>query len=256
MTNIINKKINLMKKLILPGLMALLMFSCNQGEKKEVVNNDSAVSKTKSDSLAAQPITETKVTPELLWKFGRIGETQLSPDGKTIALTITRYSISENKSYTDIYTLPSEGGELKRITGFSGPESNVRWMPDGKSLLFLAMESESSQIWKMNPDGSNAVLFSEITGDINSFEISPDGKNILYCKDVKIDDTPQDIHPDLPLANVHMTERLMYRHWNAWSDDKYSHIFFSEIGNEKIKDGKDIMDKEPFDAPLSPYFDG
>ena len=36
--------------------------------------SETAVSSLVFDSLANQPIVETKVTPELLWKFGRIGE--------------------------------------------------------------------------------------------------------------------------------------------------------------------------------------
>ena len=47
----------------------------------------------------------------------------------------------------------------------------------------------------------------------------------------------------------------MYRHWNTWDDGCYSHIFYSEIKNGKISNGKDIMENEPYDSPLSPYFD-
>ncbi len=240
-----------MKNLFLFGALALLLFSCSE---KPGSDESSLPKVSKSDSLASQTITETKVTPELLWKFGRIGESALSPDGKTIALTITRYSISENKGYTDIYTLPSSGGEMKRISDFSGPEFNIQWSTDGSFIYFLSPESGSSQLWKIKSDGSEVTQVSKIKGDLNSFKISPDGKKILYCMDVKIDESPTDRHPDLPLVNVYIAEDLMYRHWNGWTDYKYSHIFFADM-SEEIKDGKDIMDKEPFDAPLSPYFD-
>ena len=142
-----------MRNFFLFAVSVLVMVSCLE-TKKPLSDGKSESLLTKSDSLASQPITETRVSPELLWKFGRIGETVLSPDGKTIALTITRYSISENKGYTDIYTIPSDGGEMKRITGFSGPEFNIQWSIDGAFIYFLATESGSSQLWKMKPDGS------------------------------------------------------------------------------------------------------
>lgn len=244
-----------MKNLFLFVASALFLFSCS-GDKPG--SDESSLppknNLNKSDSLASQKITETRVTPELLWKFGRIGESALSPDGKTIALTITRYSISENKGYTDIYTLPSAGGEMKRISDFAGPEFNIQWSTDGNFIYFLSPESGSSQLWKIKPDGSEIKQVSKIEGDLNSFKISPDGKKILYCMDVKIDESPADRHPDLPKTNVIIAEDLMYRHWNSWTDYKYSHIFFADM-SEDIKSGRDIMDKEPFDAPLSPYFD-
>jgi dipeptidyl aminopeptidase/acylaminoacyl peptidase len=241
-----------MKKLFFFAVSALILVSC--GEKSGSDASSGQPSVTKSDSLASQPITETRVTPELLWKFGRVGETVLSPDGKTIAITITRYSISENKGYTDIYTIPSDGGEMKRITGFAGPEFNIQWSVDGTLIYFLATESGSSQLWQMNANGSGQRQISSVEGDISSFKISPDSKKILYCKDVKLDKSPADIHTDLPKTNVYIAEDLMYRHWNSWTDYHYSHVFVSDMGAE-VKEGKDIMENEKFDSPLSPYFD-
>lgn len=47
----------------------------------------------------------------------------------------------------------------------------------------------------------------------------------------------------------------MYRHWNSWHDYTYSHIFIAEIKDKKLSGDIDIMEGEPWDAPLSPYFD-
>ena len=65
--------------------------------------------------------------------------------------------------------------------------------------------------------------------DINSFDWSPDGSNILLTMDVKLDKTPQEVYPDLPETNVRIIDDLMYRHWNAWHDYAYSHIFVAII---------------------------
>ena len=47
---------------------------------------------------AAQTPPTNVLTPEKLWQLGRLGEMQVSPDGKSVAYTVTKYNLSENKS--------------------------------------------------------------------------------------------------------------------------------------------------------------
>ncbi|MBN2814613.1 MAG: S9 family peptidase, partial [Bacteroidales bacterium] len=72
---------------------------------------------------------------------------------------------------------------------------------------------------------------------------------------VKLDSTVQDKYADLPLAKGMVFEDMMYRHWDAWHDYTYSHIFITEIRDGKIGKGTDILDGERYDSPLPPYFD-
>lgn len=242
-----------MKKLFLGILVFTILFSACKIKHENDNKSNAESAKSKLDSLSKQGITGDRITPENLWKFGRVSDAQLSPDGKTVIYGVSRYNIATNKSYTDIFSISIEGGEAIQLTDFEGPEFNHRWNADGSKIYFIAYENGDGQIWEMNADGSDKKQISEITDGINSFEFS--GNKVFYTKDVKMEKTPQEIHPDLPLTNVRIIEDLMYRHWNDWSDYKFSHVFISELNNEKIVDGKDIMEGEPFDSPLSPYFD-
>lgn len=47
----------------------------------------------------------------------------------------------------------------------------------------------------------------------------------------------------------------MYRHWNHWEDDLRSHIFVGDLEDGVLSNDVDIMEGEPYDAPLSAYFD-
>jgi dipeptidyl aminopeptidase/acylaminoacyl peptidase len=235
-------------KLLLPALFLLStgIFSCSQPkETTEAVVGDF------SNTLSPEDISKGKLTPELLWKFGRVADHQLSPDGKNILYNVTRYDAAVNKSQTRILKVSVDGGTPADL-GIGG---NMRWKPGSDKLGFVSSESGSSQIWEMNADGSAKLQITEIEGGINGFEYAPDGKRFFYLKDVKMDKTPQDIYTDLPLTNVRIIDDLMYRHWNQWSDYAYSHIFIAEQGTDLIKEGKDIMLDESFDSPLSPYFD-
>lgn len=230
----------------------MAVWSCgNRSNQLITTTSNSAI----FDSLANQPINETRVTPELLWKFGRLGEFDVSPDGKQVVYSVTRYSIAANRGYTDLFLIPLEGGEAKHLTIFEGSEFNPRWRPDGKKIGFIATESGSPQIWEINPDGTDAKQISTINDGINAFEYSPDGKKIYYTKDVQIKPTLSEIYPDLPKAKVHMASELMYRHWDHWEDGAYSHIFICDRKGDSLINSIDIMDGEPFDSPLSPYFE-
>ncbi len=232
-------------------LLVAVLFACtnNRPQEKSVTNQSIF------DSLANQPITETVFTPELLWKFGRVGEFDVSPDGKKVVYSITRYSIAANKGFTDLFVQSIDGGEPIHLTTFEGSEFNPRWKPDGKKIGFIATESGEPQLWEIYPDGTNPKQISNISGGINSFEYSPSGNKIYYTKDVQIKPTLSEIYPDLPKANVYMAEDLMYRHWDHWEDGAYSHIFVADLVGDSIANSMDIMPGEPYDSPLSPYFE-
>jgi len=229
---------------------AIFFTSCNKKKTEPSVKVDS--SKDSLDFAKANG----KLTPEILWKFGRINpDIQLSPDKKTILYEMTTYQLSDNSSNTDIFTQSANGGDVKNISNTPDiKEGNSLWRPDGKKIGFLAPDDSSwTQLWEMNPDGSGKVKISSIEGGINGFKYSPDMKNIIYIKDVKLDKTPTEIYPDLPLAEVRIIDDMMYRHWNAWHDFAYSHIFIAPYTDGKIGAAKDIMTNERYDCPINPF---
>jgi dipeptidyl aminopeptidase/acylaminoacyl peptidase len=206
-------------------------------------------------SLTDEEIENGVLTPEILWKFGRVSDPQLSPDKKTIVYNVTNYNIEANKGYTHIYVIPVTGGNATRITGGEFSCINPRWIDDGKKIVFISTETDTVQFWSVNPDGTEKTKISDLKSSVNAFKVSPTGDNILFLSDVKLDETPQEQYPDLPETNVIIAEDLMYRHWNAWKDYMYSHIFIAKFDGKSISDPVDIMENEKFDSPLSPYFD-
>ena len=236
------------------GLVTLLLsftYSCTQeqplAEKTE-----------KTDFTTALTTLEKEggiLTPEVLWKFGRVSDPQISPDESMVVYGVSRYHAKTNESNTDILAISLDDGEVISITAMKGSEFNQRWHPEGGKIGFLHPENGEVQIWEVNADGTNLKKRSNIPGGINSFEYSPDGESILYTQDVKLEKTPEEKYEDLPLVNVKIIEDLMYRHWNGWHDYSYSHIFVSKLSNDTIREGVDILPEEPYDTPLSPYFD-
>ena len=234
-----------MKQRIIFIAMALLLNACAETEKDMEKTFLPETPKLASDVM----------TPEVLWSFGRVGNTELSPDGKTVLFAVTFYNMEENKSYRELYTVPADGGEVVRITTSAANESEAKWRPDGAKIGFMASVADHMQLWEINPDGTGRVQVSDIPGGISGFQYSSDLKNILYVKPVKLDKDIHDLFPDLPKANARLENDLMYRHWDKWHDYTYNHIFVAAYGNGIITEGKDITEGLQFDSPDRP-FDG
>lgn len=238
------------RSLIIGVLLLLVLNNCDHTNQQALWQSEGDF----ANALTQEEISGGKLTPEMLWKFGRVADMQLSPDGSTVLYTLTRYDIKTDKRHTWIYKVPTQGGEPFNMTEGLPSCSNPRWMDD-KTIAFLSKDRETMQIWKMNADGSDKKSISAIPGDIGGFGFSPDGSRLFYLQDVKLDSTTADRYPDLPLAKGLVIEDMMYRHWDSWSDYAYSHIFVTTVDEGKIGPGVDIMNGEPYDAPMPPYFD-
>ncbi len=241
-----------MKKLLFITVIAFMMilYSCQNNEDKAGLPDEGDF----LNQLTEQEIQGARLTPELLWKFGRVADMQLSPDGNTVMYLVTRYDARTDKKHTWIFTITTNGGQPVNLTEGLPSCSNPRWI-DNKTIAYLSKDKDIMRIWKMNADGSDKVIISENQKDINGFEFAPTGKRLFYLQDVKTDSTTQDRYRDLPLAKGLVFDDLMYRHWDSWSDYSCSHIFVADYVQGKISGNIDILEGEPYDSPLPPYFD-
>ena len=208
-----------------------------------------AVSLAFAGSAAAQQ----RLTPELLWKLGRVGDPVVSPDGQYAVYGLRTYNIEANKGNTDLYIIPVVGGEPQRLTNLPGSESNARWRPDGERIGFLAAKNGTRQLFEIKPDGTGLRRVTEYEHGLANFEYSPTGKHISFTAGVKLDKTPNEIYRDLPKANARIEDGLMYRHWDSWHEYDYSHLFVAEYRDGKVGEPRDLMEGERFDTPLNPF---
>ncbi len=216
--------------------------------------------KPKENKQAEAPLIEKKspdlrsdlMTPEVLWSFGRLSEPDLSPDKKTILYGVTYYDVAQNKGNRELYTIGTDGQNLKRITTTKFSEYQALWSPDGKKVLFMSAETGCMQVWEMDPDGNNRRQVTNIENGINGFKYSPDGKKILYTADVPCEKVMKDLYAGLPKASGRIMDDLMYRHWDTWVQST-SHIFVADLATDMITRGKDIMLNEPYETPLMPF---
>ncbi|HYU10838.1 MAG TPA: amidohydrolase family protein [Gemmatimonadales bacterium] len=85
----------------------------------------------------------------------------VSPDGTTIVFELLG----------DLYTLPVGGGTATRITSGPGFDSQPRWSPDGKRIVFLSDRGGAENVWLCDPDGSHPKA---LTKGATNLYASPD----------------------------------------------------------------------------------
>ncbi|WP_445456600.1 S9 family peptidase [Flavobacterium sp. HNIBRBA15423] len=75
------------------------------------------------------------MTPELLWKLGRISPLGISKDGKNIIYKVSTPSMDENKSNSEFYSIPITGGKAKVIKEHESLIIDKNTSKDGKWIL-------------------------------------------------------------------------------------------------------------------------
>ncbi|MEZ5084256.1 MAG: hypothetical protein R2750_12550 [Bacteroidales bacterium] len=227
---------------------SMVLISCSN--TPEIKDN-----KTKEDAPVidkpAISLSSDRMTPEALWAFGRVSGQEVSPDGQTVLYGVSYYSIDQNKGNRELYKVDINGENQKRLTTSSKSEFNAVWRPDGKKIGYLTSASGSVQLWEMNPDGSGQVQISDIEGGITGFKYSPDQTKILFTKEVPIENKFANLYEGLPSASGKLMDDLMYRHWDHWVES-YSHVFYADYNGSTVSNPVDIMEGEPYQAPLKP----
>ncbi len=139
------------------------------------------------------------LSPELLWKLGRVTVLGISKDGKSVVYKVTTPSVDENKSNSKVYEVPINGGNSTEMTMPKLMiDKNVS--PDGKYIL----SSQEVKIDKVlgkdiypNLDKSNAQVYNGL--DYRHWDTWSDGSHnhVFYSENIE-KATPIDIMPNEP----------------------------------------------------------
>ncbi len=196
-----------------------------------------------------------KISKDLFTAFNlmtmhRLSDLQLSPGGKNIIYVKTYPEITENSFSKFIYSSPIEGGIMKKITKSDAYDYNPRWSPGSKKIAFISTRGDNAQAYVMDFPNGEPEKVTDMPNGISNFAFSPDGKYYSFTSEVKLEKSLDEKYPKYPKANIRIYEDLPVRHWDEWTDKKYSHLFIQPVdGGEP----KDLMPNEKYDTPLKPW---
>ena len=86
--------------------------------------------------MSLTAMAQNVMTPELLWKLGRVTPLGISKDGKNVVYKVTTPSVQENKSDTKFYTLPVNGGNPTEVKDTAALLKDKNRSPDGKYIVY------------------------------------------------------------------------------------------------------------------------
>ncbi|MFY9344202.1 MAG: S9 family peptidase [Planctomycetota bacterium] len=195
-------------------------------------------------TISAQQPGRQLLTPELLAGLQRVGELALSPDGKHLLYTVRVPDLAANRSKATVWGLPLAPGSKPSPVGDG---SSPVWLPGGQSFAFVTKDGVQSQ-----PLFDGPSLQTAVPGGVQNLSWSPAGDRFAFTQSVAIDPPVTKAHPDLPKANARAYDDLMVRHWDAWNDGSYSHLFTAPFGSAPGVP-VDLLAGERVHTPLPPF---
>ena len=100
-----------------------------------------------------------------MFAIDRVADPQVSPDGKSVLFVVTDVLKDENRTNSDIWITPVNGGGTAAKPFAVSPKGdrNPRWSPDGKTVAFVSTRGGSSQIWLVPAEGGEPRQLTTIS---------------------------------------------------------------------------------------------
>src|SRR5437870_10555860 len=214
-------------------------------------------------------------TFEDMMKLKRVGAPVPSPDGKWVVFDCADVDLAANTKSSHLWIVPASGGGSRRLNPTPNHEERPRFSPDGKRLIWTSKATDPTQIWMCDFDSEAGQLIGKpnqitsISTGADGAIWSPDGKNIVFVSsvypDCKDDGCNKQRDEELKKSKVKakIFSRLFYRHWNAFTEFKRSHLFVvladSFVGDAASVPGKptasptEARDLTPGDHDVPPF---
>ena len=205
-----------------------------------------------ASSARAQAPSKRALTFDDLAAVQRVGEPQISSDGRTVVYTVGATDMDTNRVAHNIWVVPAAPGSQPRQLTQSGHDTRPQWSPDGKTIAFLSNREGVTQIYAMPAQGGNAKKITSLSTGADNEKWSPDGRSIAFTSSVFADcpddacNRARDDAAEKSKVKARIYDHLLYRHWVHWSDGKRSHLFLVAASGGTPRD---LTPRADYDVP-------
>jgi dipeptidyl aminopeptidase/acylaminoacyl peptidase len=187
-----------------------------------------------------------------------VSDPQLSPDARTVLYAVRTTDVAANRRTTRTFAIAAgaagaaNGGSARAFPDEKTAAAEARWAPDGARVAYTT----AGQLWIADADGTHARQLTSLSGGASGPVWSGAGDRIAFvspvypeCRDDACGVARQKAAAESKVR-AHVTDALMYRHWNAYDDGTRSHLFVVK------PDGSDLHDLTAgakYDVPPGPF---
>ncbi|HET6201028.1 MAG TPA: S9 family peptidase [Candidatus Acidoferrales bacterium] len=136
-----------------------------------------------------------------LQKIVHVADPQISPDDKSIVVTVARANMKEDRYDSELVLLDIATGTQRTMTSGHKGASSARWSPSGDRLAFLAVAGEGKdaapQIFVLPMSGGDAKQITTAADGVEQFAWRPDGAMIAYVTPDPVDKKAIEAHQDV-----------------------------------------------------------
>jgi len=139
-------------------------------------------------SIGLNTTAQNILSPEMLWKLGRVSVIGISKDAKSIIYKVAIPSIEENKSNSKFYAIPVIGGNATELKETKDLVSDKNISPDGKYILSDQTVKISNVLGKdfyPNLEKSNVQIYNGL--DYRHWDTWNDGthNHVFYAENIE-----------------------------------------------------------------------
>ena len=199
--------------------------------------------------------------PEDYYRFEVLDDPHLSPDGATVAYTLTTVDEKHRRRVSSIWLQGVDGSTLPRRVSSEGYSSSyARWSPDGKALAMLSTpigESHAGdgvarpQIHLVSVrDGGGDVPLTRLDRGVRSYQWSPEGGRLVVVS--QTGGRSASAAADRTSDARHYTHITYKFNDTGWDDGSREHLWIVNVPGghaAQVTDGQEWNDTDPQWSP-------
>ncbi|MCP4590622.1 MAG: S9 family peptidase [bacterium] len=136
------------------------------------------------------PVRSHDITSEDYFTIGVVADCVVSPDGKYVAYTESRWEPPNERRNLDLWVVEVKKQTVRRLTFDDAADRGPKWAPDNTWIYFTSSRKRpgadqppydgEKQVWRVRVDGGEPFPVTRVDDGIDGYDLSTDGRTIYY----------------------------------------------------------------------------